>query len=66
MQKVNAQLGRFKKEIMFRRQVEEEARLEAEAKAAAKKKSAKKWSLFYCLLNLAVLLQTSLFLHNTL
>jgi hypothetical protein len=37
MQKVNGQLGRFKKEIQFRKMVEEEARLEAEAKAAAKK-----------------------------
>lgn len=42
IQKVNGQLSRFKKEIAFRRQQEEEARLEAEAKAAAKKKSAKK------------------------
>lgn len=42
MQKVNLQLARFRKEIAFRRQQEEEARLEAEAKAAAKKKAAKK------------------------
>lgn len=42
MQKVNLQLARFKKEITFRRQQDEEARLEAEAKAAAKKKAAKK------------------------
>ena len=40
--KVNGQLARFKKEIMFRKQQEEEARLEAEAKAAAKKQKAKK------------------------
>lgn len=36
------QLARFKKEIAFRRQQDEEVRLEAEAKALAKKKSAKK------------------------
>ena len=35
-------MSRFKKEIMFRRTQEEEARLEAEAKAAAKKKAVKK------------------------
>lgn len=37
---VDEQLKRFKKEIAFRKQQEEEARLEAEAKALAKKKAA--------------------------
>ena len=38
IQKVNAQLGRFKKEIQFRRAQEEEARIEAELKKMKKKK----------------------------
>ncbi len=42
IQKVNLQLARFKNEIAFRRQQDEEVRLEAEAKLAAKKKAAKK------------------------
>lgn len=42
IQKVNLELARFKKEIAYRKQQDEEARLEAEAKAAAKKKAAKK------------------------
>ena len=37
---VDEQLKRFKKEIAFRKQQEEDARLEAEAKALAKKKAA--------------------------
>ncbi len=38
IQKVNSQLQRFKKEISFRRQQEEEARIEAELKKQKKKK----------------------------
>jgi len=37
------QLVRFKMEVSYRKQLEEDARLEAEAKALAKKKKAKKW-----------------------
>jgi hypothetical protein len=37
LQQVNSQLQRFKKEIAFRRQQEEEARIEAELKALKKK-----------------------------
>jgi len=36
---VDAVLKRFKKEVAFRKVLEEEARLEAEAKALAKKKA---------------------------
>jgi uncharacterized membrane protein YgaE (UPF0421/DUF939 family) len=35
--KVNEQLARFKKEIAYRKQQEEEARIEAELKALKKK-----------------------------
>jgi hypothetical protein len=38
----DAVLKRFKKEIAYRKVLEEEARLEAEAKALAKKKAQKK------------------------
>ena len=39
---VDGELKRFKKEIAYRKVLEEEARLEAEAKALAKKKAQKK------------------------
>jgi len=39
--KVNEQLQRFKKEIAYRKQLEEEARIEAELKALKKKKGKK-------------------------
>lgn len=38
---VNEQLGRFKKEIDFRKQQEEEARIEAELRLAKKNKKKK-------------------------
>jgi hypothetical protein len=38
---VNVELTRFKREIDFRKQAEEEARLEAEAKLAKKNKKKK-------------------------
>lgn len=41
LEKEGEQMKRFRKEIDFRKQQEEEARLEAEAKAAAKKKKKK-------------------------
>ena len=42
LQTVDGELKRFKKEIAYRKVLEEEARLEAEAKALAKKKAQKK------------------------
>ena len=42
VQQVNEQLARFKKEIAYRKQLEEEARIELELKLA-KKKAKKKW-----------------------
>lgn len=42
LQMVDGELKRFKKEIAYRKVLEEEARLEAEAKALAKKKAQKK------------------------
>ena len=41
IEKVNEQLSRFKKEITFRKNLEEEARIEAELKAKNKKKKGK-------------------------
>ena len=41
IEKVNVELTRFKREIEFRKQAEEEARLEAEAKLAKKNKKKK-------------------------
>lgn len=40
--KVKEELDRFKKEIAFRKQMDEEARIEAELKAAKRNKKAKK------------------------
>lgn len=40
--KVKEEMDRFKKEISFRRQMEEEARIEAELKAAKRNKKPKK------------------------
>lgn len=39
---MDQELKRFKREIQFRKQQDEEARLEAEARALAKKKAQKK------------------------